>query len=314
MAIRMVDLSTIVVTALSLSLTISEATAQGSVEGPPCNLHPATKEIAPSRPDYLKGMVALTRGLRCSGALVTFKGRVGSAAGLVLTNGHCSGRGTVRIKLKSGADAAMLAPGEVLRSETYLQHLTLATGNSTEPNVCVQAQEIVYGTMTDGDVMLIKLIETYDQIAARTGVNPFVISGDPSFPVGLLVRVPSLLFPHDRECEVDATVVQIKEVGWRWGPVLRLSRGCEFEHGVSGAPIIRRDTNEIIAVFSTVNDGDARPCDLNNPCEIESESALPAAKKGRGYGHLLHKIYTCLNPAHNFDLDEPGCQLNKPGR
>jgi hypothetical protein len=292
-------------------VVIAAALAQGSAGDPPCNTQSSAVEL--SRLEYLKGMIALSRGLRCSGALVTFKGRAGSADGLVLTNGHCSGHGRETITLSSGGTASMLGEGEILHQVTDLGHMTLITGNGSEPRVCVRAREIVYGTMTEADMMLFRLVETYDEIAARTGVKPFVISSDTTFPVGLSVSVPSAPFPEDRDCEVEATVTRLKEHKWQWGPLLRLSRGCDFKHGVSGAPIIRRDTKEVIAVFSTANDGNAAPCELNNPCELESEGASPVVKQGHGYGHFLHKLYTCLNPAQNLDLDVPGCLLAKPG-
>ena len=40
--------------------------------------------------------------------------------------------------------------------------LTLETGNSAAPRTCIETEEIVYGTLTDADILLLRLTETYD--------------------------------------------------------------------------------------------------------------------------------------------------------
>src|SRR5262249_33797545 len=84
----------------------------------------------------LKGTVAMRGNSVCSGALVTFKGRNSSARALVLSAGHCADRGSVQIPLREKS-MAVLDDGEVLYGAAYQRSLTLDTGKSEEPRMCV---------------------------------------------------------------------------------------------------------------------------------------------------------------------------------
>jgi hypothetical protein len=87
---------------------------------------------------------------------------------------------------------------------------------------------------------------------------------------------------------------------------------CGIPHGASGAPVIRKDTNEVIGVAGTAGDADGAACELNNPCEINADGSTTAATKEQPYVHFAHKFYSCLYAARDFDLDIPGCFLLKP--
>jgi hypothetical protein len=108
----------------------------------------------------------------------------------------------------------MLDMGEVLYRTEYRRTLTLETGNSEEPRTCVEADQVVYATLTGVDVMLLRLTETYEQIERRAGVKPLIVSDDTAFPAGLTVRMPSGLWQNDRACEVELTVEKVKESRW----------------------------------------------------------------------------------------------------
>jgi hypothetical protein len=263
--------------------------------------------------DRLKGTASMSGKFVCSAALVTFKGRPGSARGLVLTAGHCSERGGIQIRMK---DKTLGAPdaGEILYRLTGQRSLSFETGNSAAPRTCIETDQIIYGTLTDADVLLLRLTDTYEQIEARTGVKPFMISEDRAFPIGTPVRSPSSLFQSDRECSVEAIVEGLKEGRWLWGPVMRLSMSCDIPHGLSGAPLVRLDSNEVIGVIGTASDGDAAPCEFNNPCEMNAQGTTTAAQKDQGYAHFVHRLYTCLDANRDINVDLPGCLLPKPAR
>jgi hypothetical protein len=222
----------------------------------------------------------------------------------------------VQISLGRGSSLAVLAVGEVLHRASYQGQLTLETGSSEAPRTCVEADEIVYATMTDRDILLLRLTETYDQIERRTGVKPFLISQEDAFAPGLPVRMPSSSKQNDRACHVDRAVEKLREHQWTWGPVLRLrvEDTCGLPHGVSGAPIIRTDTEKVIGIAGTASDGDKAACELNNPCEVNPDGSTSGAARGQPYGHFVHAFYTCLDTAGDIDLMAPGCRLPKPGR
>jgi hypothetical protein len=261
--------------------------------------------------DRLKGTVSMSGKFVCSGALVTFMGRSNSAPGLVLTAGHCSDRGRIQIPLRN---ATLHAPdaGEVLYRLDDQRSLSLETGNSAAPRTCIETDRIEYGTLTNADVLLLRLTETYDQLEARTGVKPLVIAQDSTFPNGTPVRSPSSLFQDDRECAVEDTVEKLKEGRWLWGPVMRLTTTCDIAHGQSGAPLVRLDSNEVIGVMGTASDADAAPCEFNNPCEMKADGATKAAQKDQAYAHFVHRLYTCLDANRDVSIDAPGCLLPKP--
>jgi hypothetical protein len=301
---------------LLLSLFISAAAAQGSdLPTPPCDTRSEFKGTTHARLGRLKGTVSMLQPLRCSGAFVTFADRGDSSRGLVLTSGHCAGQGAVKAPSKAGTVMSFPDVGEVLVRVADKRWLTLETGQSEEPRVCVQSEEIVFATLTDIDIMILQLTETYEQIEARTGLKPLVVSRDTSFQDGLDVRAPSSLFQVAEQCQVEATVDKVKEDRWLWTPVIRLSRDCSLlPHGASGAPAIRLDTTEIIGVFGTSSDANGPPCDFNNPCEIGRDGTARPGNKEQGYAHFVHKLYTCVDAGRNIDLSVPGCLLRKPQR
>jgi Trypsin-like peptidase domain len=263
--------------------------------------------------DRLKGTVSMSGKFVCSAALVTLKGRSSSAPALVLSAGHCSDRGTLQIPLRNNSIAAPDV-GEVLYRLNDKRPLTLDTGNSSAPRTCIETDEIVYGTLTGSDILLLRLTETYEQIETRAGVRPFLISDNISIPSGTPVRSPSSLFQDDRECVVEETVEKLKEHRWLWGPVMRLGLTCDLPHGQSGGPVLRLDSNEVIGVMGTASDGNAAPCELNNPCLVKADGTFSPAVKDQGYAHFVHQLYTCLDSKRNISLDVPGCLLPKPKR
>ena len=194
--------------------------------------------------------------------------------------------------------------------------LTLETGNSEAPRVCLEADEIAYGTMSGADILLLRASETYEQIEKRTGVEPFLVSQDTAFAPDLALRIPSAYWQNDRACQVEATVATVKEARWLWGPVLRIrvAETCGTPHGASGVPAIRMDTGEVIGAFGTSSDANAAACALNNPCEVAADGSVKAAAKEQGYVHFVHHFYTCLDKDRNVDLAVPGCLLPKPQR
>jgi len=301
---------------LSAMLGMGIASAQAQVACPTISNFAGSKDQAVLQIlDQLKGTVAMSGNNVCSGALVTFKGRSSSAPALVLSAAHCSDRGKIQIPLRNGTLAALDA-GEVLYRVEYRRPLTLDTGNSDAPRTCIESEEIVYATLTDGDILLLRLGETYDQIERRTGVRPFLISQDQSFPAGLALRMPSSLWQNDRACEIEATVEKLKEHRWVWGPVIRLRRmnpdSCLAPHGASGSPAIRKDTNEVIGVLGTSSDATGAPCELNNPCEVKPDGTVVAMPEDQSYVHFVHKLYSCLDAERNIDLGTPGCLLPRP--
>ena len=297
-----------------LLAVLGSASAQGQ---PSCNTNSDYKGIKEAETigflQHLKGAVELGGDTPCSASLVTFSERSASSRALVLSAGHCGARGKANVVVGT-KPLAMPDRDEVFYRADVRRPLTLETGNSDEPRMCLEADQIVYGTMTGADILLLQVSETYEQIEKRTGVKPFLVSKDTSFVPETQLRLPSALWQAISGCQLDTTIEKLKEERWHWGPVMRMQIGgsCWIRHGASGAPAIRRDTGEVIGVLGTSGDASAAPCELNNPCELASDDSVKAVPKGQGYIHFVHAFYTCLDKDRNVDLEVPGCLLLKP--
>src|SRR5262245_51735455 len=104
-------------------------------------LHLAAAEPPDPLPARLKGTVAIyATTFTCSGSLVSLRGQGGSAKALILTNGHCIGRG--------GVLGRYLGPGESLLNVGDKRAFSLHTGDVARPVASVHAEALVYATMT----------------------------------------------------------------------------------------------------------------------------------------------------------------------
>jgi Trypsin-like peptidase domain len=292
-----------VATAMSILLGAIGAHAQGTMSNERCKLDP----------HHLKGPIlkrlqgTVEPESNCSASLVTVKGRAPSAAAWVLTNGHCIDRKTNRAGTPSVREA-----GKVLHKFPLSASFALETGNDATPRVCVEAEEIVYATMTLADIAIYRLAESYEAIERRTGVKPMMLSEAPNISPGVRVHVPSAFWQDNQTCETGEPVQKLRESIFEWGPLMRLTRACRTMGGFSGSPVVREDVGEVIGVQGTVQEGTAEPCSLDNPCEMTGDGKWVVAEKGTTYMHFVHPYYRCLDGNGEFDLMKPGCPLPKP--
>lgn len=243
------------------------------------------------------GIVALSN---CSGSFVKFKSSPATALGLVLTNGHCTGGGFF--------GGGMPKPGQVYykKAQTFNMKLLKRDGSQLAP---LKATQIIYATMTDTDVALLELNQTYAQIEAATGVKPLVIS-DVAPAAGDAMDIPSGYWKRTYSCNVEATVPGLREGGYEFVDSVRYSpTGCDIVGGTSGSPVVSPVTGEVIAINNTANEDGGR-CTMNNPCEVDASGAVSVIH-GRGYGQQTHTLYTCVTAQGVFDLATPGCVLPK---
>jgi trypsin-like peptidase len=275
----------------------------GGLAPPWCDL--ASKVSGPGDPllGHLKG----TAAFRCSGAFVTLEGRSKSARGLILTSGHCIGRGGARIR-----GVVQPGPGEVFLHVAQRRGFSLETGNAAAPRACAGADELMYATVTDVDVAIYRLAETYEEVERRTGARPLTVATDASMPAGARVRLPTAWHQRNYPCATDGTVPWLREGPWTWKQVLRLTKDCDAPGGSSGSPIVREDTGQVVAVFGTGYDDDGPPCSAMNPCEVDEKGAVSVPYKGRPYAHFVHWLHTCFDVRGDLDLTAAGCPLPRP--
>lgn len=243
------------------------------------------------------GITALSN---CSGSFVKFKGASPDALGLILTNGHCTGGGVF--------GGGMPQPGEVFyrKAQSFSVSLLRQDGSRLAG---LRATSIVYGTMTDTDLAILQLNQTYRQIETATGVQPLVIADQLPQP-GTMIDIPSGYWKRTYSCQIESLVHVLKEGNWTFTNSIRYSPvGCEVIGGTSGSPILSPVTGEVIAINNTGNES-GKTCTVNNPCEVDPSGNVTVIK-GRGYGQQTYTLYSCLNAKAEFDLDTPGCVLPK---
>jgi V8-like Glu-specific endopeptidase len=237
-----------------------------------------------------EGIISLSN---CSGSLIRFENSKDTDKAMVLTNGHC---------LETG----MPAPGTVVYNRPSTRRMNLLKANGTNAGA-VQAQKIMYSTMTNTDMTIYQLKQTYAEIQTSMAVRPLLLaSTHPETQTE--IEVISGYWGRGYRCAVEAFIPTLKEDRWICKDSIRYSRpGCEVIGGTSGSPIIDARTRHVIGVNNTGNeDGDR--CTINNPCEI-SEDGTISAVKGYSYGQQTYWVYSCLTEQNEIDLAKQGCLL-----
>jgi hypothetical protein len=189
---------------------------------------------------------------------------------------------------------------------------SLETGDAAAPRACVGSDELLYATMTDVDLAIYRVTESYEKIERRTGARPLKLAGGAPPPAGVKVRLPTSWHQRNLPCATDGTVSQLREGPWTWRGVLRLTTDCNAPGGASGSPIVREDTDEIVAVLGTVYDDTGPACSVMNPCEIDEKGAVSVPYKGRPYAHFVHGLHACFDAHGELDLTAAGCPLPRP--
>ncbi len=241
------------------------------------------------------GIVAMSN---CSASFVRLKGASDDSRGMVLTNGHCVGG--------SPFFGGMIQPGEVYYNKPKSFSVNLLDRNANRI-ATLRSEKIIYATMTDTDMALLELTQTYRQIRQATGVEALEIV-DQMPAIGTQIEIPSGYWKKTYACAIEAIIPTLREANWTMKQSIRYSPvGCEVIGGTSGSPIMSVATGEVIGINNTGNESGER-CTMNNPCEVDERGNVSVIR-GRGYGQQIFKVYTCLNSNRAIDLTEPGCEL-----
>jgi hypothetical protein len=269
--------------ALALAVAIAAGAAAGVLSAPPA--HAAAV-------NGLNATIALSN---CSAALVRYPTSLDADRALMLTNGHCY-------------EGAMPGAGVVLQNRTSSRSGTLLNAAGTGLGT-VRADRLLYATMTNTDVSLYQLTDTFAALKTRYGVTALTLSS--SHPVdGSTIAIPSSYWKQTWNCQINGFVTTLREDQWTWHDSIRYNTGCNTTHGTSGSPIIDATSGAIVGINNTGND-DGQSCTLNNPCEVD-QNGTTTVHKGQSYGEQTYWFTTCLNSANAIDLNKSGCLLTKP--
>jgi V8-like Glu-specific endopeptidase len=254
-----------------------------------------TKILNPNTAGFdFEGIVKLNN---CSGSLIRFAGEPETAKAVVLTNGHCLG----------GMFGGMPKPGEVIANRVVSRDMKIF---DKEMNLFpIKATKILFAAMTDTDITLYELSQTYAEILNKYKVHSFIL--DSVKPQeGTDVDIVSGYWEKGYACQIESIIYRVKEAGWIFTDSIRYAAGCETIGGTSGSPLIARGTRNVIAINNSANEN-GQKCTMNNPCE-ENENGDITVMKDRKYGQQTYNIYSCLRPDFTVDLSVQGCLLPKP--
>ncbi|MBV6700673.1 putative Ig domain-containing protein [Kitasatospora aureofaciens] len=253
-----------------------------------------TLAAAPAHAVQASDLTATIALSNCSASLVRYPTSVDGDRALMLTNGHCL--------------PTMPNAGEVIQNVAAGRSGTLLDGAGNSLGT-VQADQVLYATMTGTDVALYRLTDTYGSISSRYGVTALTINdGHPTD--GAAMYIPSSYWKQVWNCSVNGFVPTLREDQWTWHDSLRYSAGCNTTHGTSGSPIVDSASGRIVGINNTGND-DGQMCTLNNPCEVAADGTTTATK-GQSYGEETYWFTTCLGNGRVIDLNVSGCLLTKP--
>lgn len=241
--------------------------------------------------DYdFTGIVGLNN---CSGSLVRLEMSGDDDTALALTNGHCY-------------EGGFLNAGTFVSDKASTRRLTVY-GLTTTTTLTVNAQKVVYATMTKSDISIYRLNMTYRQIKEKSGIDPLTLSSEHPSET-LPIEIISGYWKRGYTCSVAGFVNKLKESQWTWEDSIRYSKtGCETIPGTSGSPILEKGTRKMIGINNTGNE-DGEECTMNNPCEVAEDGSV-TFQKGQNYGQQTYWIYTCLNAKNEFDPTVEGCLL-----
>jgi V8-like Glu-specific endopeptidase len=252
---------------------------------------PARMNIAELGDVNFEGIVALSN---CSGAIVRYESSIDDDQAMVLTNGHCF-------------EGGFAEPGAFFFNVESNRKFAVLEPSSGRSLGLINAEKVLYATMTKTDVTLYRVVETFRQIKAKYGVRPLTLSSRQA-PVGQKIDIVSGYWKRGYSCSIEYFVDTLKEDRWTMRNSIRYSRpGCETIGGTSGSPIIASGTDKVIGINNTGNES-GRKCTMNNPCEVSKDGTV-IAQKGVSYGQQIALFYSCLDSQLRLDLKIPTCQL-----
>ncbi|MFI0352109.1 trypsin-like serine peptidase [Actinomadura sp. 9N407] len=273
----------VVATAAGVTVLTAAGTAQAAPGAP----------AAPERRQVdFTGIVALSN---CSGSLVRGPRSQDSDRALVLTNGHC---------LEGGMPGA----GEVVVDKPSTRAFTLLDPTGRKELGTLKATRLEYATMTDTDVAVYRLADSYAKIRAEHKIDALKLS--PAHPrEGAEISIVSGYWKKIYSCKIDGFVHRMREADWTWKDSIRYTPGCDTIGGTSGSPIVDRNTRQVVGINNTGNE-EGKRCAMNNPCEVDEEGKV-TVRKGVNYGQQTYTLTRCLGEDNDVVLGGT-CALPRP--
>ncbi|MEU4211726.1 trypsin-like peptidase domain-containing protein [Streptomyces sp. NPDC026206] len=245
-------------------------------------------------------------GTTCTATLVHAPGRPDPGAkALVLSNGHCADD-------TMGTDDVVIdkpAPRGWDFTPAYFH-------DNAPEHKKFTVERIVYATMKDIDVSVLRLSATYGDLA-KLNVTPRTLAADRPAP-GTALRAahapadgvePGQQYLRLSTCQVTASRVALHEHTWLWRDSTRTD--ClGISGGSSGGPVTTaRDTGRLVGMLNTIVTPGYLGCGLGRPCE-GSGKGLVVPRDNAAYVTPVDAVGSCLEGAV-LRLHKKGCRLDR---
>ena len=152
------------------------------------------------------GIVALNN---CSGSIVKLEGMSDSMEALVLTNGHCTSKGSFNYQ-----GMRFPAHGEVFKNLKVRRKFTLL-GPAAQGIGDVYSKKLLYASMTDTDMAIYQLGVSYAELKRKYNVSPLMMS-DRAPGAGETIEIISGYWKRGYSCFLEDTIFSLKEGPWVW--------------------------------------------------------------------------------------------------
>ncbi|MGI5418374.1 S1 family peptidase [Actinomadura luteofluorescens] len=251
---------------------------------------PAPAPAAQVKAVDFTGIVALSN---CSGSLVRTPTAADSDPALVLTNGHCY-------------EGGMPSAGQVITNRASSRTFSLLNSSGSGTLGTLRANRVLYSTMTDTDVTLYRLSQSYAAIqqSYRTPALQLSLTRPTA---GADVRVVSGYWRRIYSCNIDGFAYRLKEGEWTFKDSIRYTSTCNVIGGTSGSPLVDASTGKVVGANNTINEDGGR-CTLNNPCEVD-QSGTVTVHPNIGYAQQTYTLAACIAPGSVIDFNRPGCTV-----
>ncbi len=267
---------------------------------------PETPQETPGFPS-VEGMVRVSRFFSgCSGSLVAFDTYRESDEALVLTNGHCTGKGSYKGRYPGAGEIFINQPPGRVKLRFY---------NTQGKSMRFAASALRYATMLKFDIAFYALGKTYGELQAL-GFEPLIISRREAVDEGQSLLLASSYWRVEGRLDMwswvgqhyaPATQAKLLEGPWSWWPMLRLRpTSVRLVGGMSGSPLLD-SAGQVVGLLNTGYTG-GEPCSVHNPCEVAGDERLVYA--GAGYAMPLATLYGCVDEeSGTLDIYLPECPL-----